>query len=66
VLLKHLAEHALNCDIREGDRVFYFTTLGWMMWNWLVSGLAQKATLVLFDGSPFHPFSRNSVGHGRS
>ncbi len=55
VLLKHIAEQALNCDIREGDRVFYFTTLGWMMWNWLVSCLAQKATLVLFDGSPFHP-----------
>ena len=55
VLLKHVAELGLNCDIREGDRVFYFTTCGWMMWNWLVSNLAMKATVVLFDGSPFHP-----------
>lgn len=55
VLLQHLKEHALHADIRPGDRVFYFTTLGWMMWNWLVSGLACGATLVLYDGSPFHP-----------
>ncbi|SDO23515.1 acetoacetyl-CoA synthetase [Aureimonas jatrophae] len=55
VLLQHLKEHALHSDVRAGDRVFYFTTLGWMMWNWLVSGLAQGATLLLFDGSPFHP-----------
>ncbi len=54
-LLQHLKEHRLHCDMRPGDRVFYFTTCGWMMWNWLVSGLANGATLMLFDGSPFHP-----------
>lgn len=54
-LLKHLEEHQLQSDIRPNDRFFYFTTCGWMMWNWLVSGLASKATLVLFDGSPFYP-----------
>ena len=55
ILLKHLVEHRLQCDVRPGDRVFYFTTAGWMMWNWLASGLAAGATLVLYDGSPFHP-----------
>lgn len=54
-LLQHLKEHRLHSDIRPGDRVFYFTTCGWMMWNWLVSALASEATLLLFDGSPFHP-----------
>jgi len=68
-LLQHLKEHQLHTDIRRdpgwvrrgesiqgrGDRLFYFTTCGWMMWNWLVSGLASGCTLVLFDGSPFHP-----------
>jgi acetoacetyl-CoA synthetase len=54
-LIQHLKEHRLHCDIRRGDRVFYFTTCGWMMWNWLVTALASEATLVLFDGSPFHP-----------
>ncbi len=54
-LLQHLKEHQLHCDIRPGDRVFYFTTLGWMMWNWLASALASGATLLLYDGSPFHP-----------
>ncbi len=52
-LLQHLKEHRLHCDVKPGDRLFYFTTCGWMMWNWLVSGLASQATLVLFDGSPF-------------
>jgi len=55
VLLQHLKEHTLHADIKPGDRVFYFTTLGWMMWNWLVSGLMRGATVMLFDGSPFHP-----------
>ena len=55
VLLQHLKEHRLQCDIRAGDRVFYFTTCGWMMWNWLVSALASDATLLLYDGSPVHP-----------
>ena len=54
-LLQHLKEHRLHCDLRRDDTLFYFTTCGWMMWNWLVSGLASGATLVLFDGSPFHP-----------
>ncbi|RJG03325.1 acetoacetate--CoA ligase [Noviherbaspirillum sedimenti] len=52
-LLQQLKEHRLHCDVRPGDRVFYFTTCGWMMWNWLVSGLAAGATLLLYDGSPF-------------
>ncbi len=52
VLLQHLKEHQLHCDIKEGDNIFYFTTSGWMMWNWLVSSLASKASIVLFDGFP--------------
>ena len=52
VLLQHLKEHKLHCDIKENDNVFYFTTCGWMMWNWLISALASKASIVLFDGSP--------------
>jgi acetoacetyl-CoA synthetase len=54
-LLQHQKEHLLHTDLRRGDRVFYFTTCGWMMWNWLVSALATGATLILYDGSPFHP-----------
>jgi len=54
-LLQHLKEHQLHTDIKRGDRLFYFTTCGWMMWNWLVSGLASGATLLLYDGSPFYP-----------
>ncbi len=54
-LLQHLKEHQLHCDIKRDDRVFYFTTCGWMMWNWLVTVLASEATIVLYDGSPFHP-----------
>ncbi len=54
-LLQHLKELGLHTDLQADDRLFYFTTCGWMMWNWLVSGLAVGATLVLFDGSPFHP-----------
>ena len=52
-LLQHLKEHVLHGDIKPSDRLFYFTTCGWMMWNWLVSALAAEATLLLFDGSPF-------------
>jgi acetoacetyl-CoA synthetase len=55
VLLQHLKEHRLHSGIEDGDRLFYFTTCGWMMWNWLASGLASGATLLLYDGSPFHP-----------
>ena len=58
-LLQHLKEHALHTDISETDRLFYFTTCGWMMWNWLASGLSSGATLVLFDGTPFF-----DDGHG--
>jgi len=54
-LLQHRKEHLLHCDLRSGDRLFYFTTCGWMMWNWLASGLASGATLVLYEGSPFAP-----------
>ena len=54
-LLTHLKEHVLHCDVKPGDREFYFTTCGWMMWNWLVTGLAAEATLILYDGSPFYP-----------
>lgn len=52
VLLKHLVEHQLHCDVHRGDRVMYFTTTGWMMWNWLLSALASGATIVLYDGDP--------------
>ncbi len=58
VLLQHLKEHVLHTDVKPGDRLFYFTTCGWMMWNWLASGLASGAVLLLYDGSPF-------VGKGR-
>ena len=54
-LLQHRKEHLLHCDLRAGDRVFFYTTCGWMMWNWLASALASRCTLVLFDGSPFWP-----------
>jgi len=54
-LLQHQKEHLLHTDLRRSERLFYFTTCGWMMWNWLVSALATGATLVLYDGSPFHP-----------
>ncbi|TKA92245.1 acetoacetate--CoA ligase [Halopseudomonas bauzanensis] len=55
VLLQHLKELGLHTDLQTSDRLFYYTTCGWMMWNWLASGLAVGATLVLYDGSPFHP-----------
>ena len=54
-LFQHLKEHRLHGDLKDGDRLFYFTTTSWMMWNWLVSGLGCGATLILWDGSPFHP-----------
>ena len=55
VLLQHVKEHGLHCDLGPGDRLFYYTTCGWMMWNWLVSALAVDSAVVLYDGSPFHP-----------
>lgn len=55
VLMQHLKELGLQSDVKREDKIFYFTTCGWMMWNWLVSSLSLGATLLLFDGSPFHP-----------
>ena len=55
VLIQHMKEHQLHCNLRVGDRVMYFTTTGWMMWNWLVSVLASGATAILFDGAPTSP-----------
>jgi acetoacetyl-CoA synthetase len=55
LLLQHMKEHRLHCDVRAGDRLFYYTTCGWMMWNWLVTGLASGATLVTYDGNPTYP-----------
>ncbi|CAI8909608.1 acetoacetate--CoA ligase [Pseudomonas sp. IT-P218] len=55
VLLQHVKEHGLHCDLGPGDRLFYYTTCGWMMWNWLVSALAVGSAVVLYDGSPFQP-----------
>ena len=54
VLLQHLKEHQLHCEVRPGDNVFYFTTCGWMMWNWLITFLASKVSIVLFDGFPMY------------
>ncbi len=54
-LLQHLKEHILHCDLKREDKIYYFTTCGWMMWNWLVSALAVGATVLLYDGSPFYP-----------
>jgi acetoacetyl-CoA synthetase len=54
-LVQHLKEQQLHCDLKDGERLFYFSTCGWMMWNWLMTGLASGATLLLYDGSPFHP-----------
>lgn len=54
-LIQHLKELVLHTDLKREDRLFYYTTCGWMMWNWLVSGLAVGCTIVLYDGSPFHP-----------
>jgi len=54
-LIQHMKEHQLQCDIHPNDRVFYFTTCGWMMWNWQVTALASEATLLTYDGSPFYP-----------
>jgi acetoacetyl-CoA synthetase len=54
-LLQHLKEHLLHCDLKREDKIYYFTTCGWMMWNWLVSALSVGATVLLYDGSPFYP-----------
>ncbi len=60
-LLQHAKELGLHTDLTADDTLFYYTTCGWMMWNWLVSGLALGATLVLFDGSPFHPSAERLI-----
>ncbi len=60
-LLQHFKEHALHCDLRAGEAVFYFTTCGWMMWNWLVSALGVGATVVLYDGAPMPPANRAAL-----
>ncbi len=57
ILIQHKKEHTLHCDIRPEDKVFYYTTCGWMMWQWLLSSLASRATIVLYQGSPFYPNS---------
>jgi len=54
-LITHMKEHIIHCDAKPGDRVFYFTTCGWMMWNWLITALAAEATLILYDGAPTYP-----------
>ncbi len=54
-LLQHMKEHQLHCNLKAEEKIFYFTTCGWMMWNWLISALASKATIFLYDGSPFFP-----------
>ena len=54
-LLQHTKEQQLHCDLKIGDKLFYYTTCGWMMWNWLITGLASGVSLVLYDGSPFYP-----------
>lgn len=61
-LIQHKKEHDIQCSIRPGDRLFYFTTCTWMMWHWLVSGLGTGATLVLYDGSPFRPLDPTGSG----
>ncbi len=64
VLLHQKKELVLHTDLTPEDTIFYFTTCGWMMWNWLTCSLSVGATLVLFDGNPFHPGSRGPVGDG--
>ena len=54
-LIQHMKEHQLHCNLKPNEKIFYFTTCGWMMWNWLVSALASKAIIILYDGSPFFP-----------
>ena len=54
-LIQHMKEQQLHCDLKENDKIFYFTTCGWMMWNWLVTALSSSASILLYDGSPFFP-----------
>ena len=61
-LIQHKKEHDIQCDIQPGDRLFYFTTCTWMMWHWLVSGLASGSTIILYDGSPFRPLQASGQG----
>ncbi|MCJ1372055.1 hypothetical protein MMC20_003276 [Loxospora ochrophaea] len=61
-LIQHKKEHDIQCDIQPGDRLFYYTTTTWMMWHWLVAGLAVGAVVVLYDGSPFRPLDEDGIG----
>ena len=54
-LIQHMKEQQLHCDLKKDNKIFYFTTCGWMMWNWLISSVASQATIILYDGSPFFP-----------
>ena len=54
-LIQHMKEQKLHCNLKANEKIFYFTTCGWMMWNWLVSSLALSSTIMLYDGSPFFP-----------
>ena len=54
-LIQHMKEQQLHCDLKKDNKIFYFTTCGWMMWNWLISSIASQATIILYDGSPFFP-----------
>ena len=54
-LIQHMKEQQLHCDLKENDKIFYFTTCGWMMWNWLITALSSSASILLYDGSPFFP-----------
>ena len=65
VLLEHLKMMRLHLDVRPGDRLFWFTTTGWMMWNLLVGGLLTEAAIVTYDGSPAHPGLGRALGPGR-
>ena len=60
-LLQHMKEHQLHCNLKPEEKIFYFTTCGWMMWNWLISALASKATIFLYDGSPFFPNKQSII-----
>jgi acetoacetyl-CoA synthetase len=54
-LIQHMKEQQLHCDLKKNDKIFYFTTCGWMMWNWLITALSSNASILLYDGSPFFP-----------
>ena len=55
-LIQHIKELGLHVDLKSNEKIFYYTTCGWMMWNWLLSGLFFESTIVLYDGNPFYPY----------